>query len=114
MVGGARSDDPLVAQPVSDAPLRDRMRVGKAWWAQDDRFARLAELWEGSDMSAREIGAMLGTTKNAVIGMAHRKGLTPRGASSLGAECAAGAVCLRAGRPERLSLADRAPGRRGF
>ena len=45
-------------------------------------------LWESSDHTASEIGVILGTTKNAVIGMAHRKEMTPRRLSTPAAAAA--------------------------
>ena len=39
---------------------------------------RMRELWEFSPMSAKEIGARFRTTKNSVIGQAHRGGWEPR------------------------------------
>lgn len=43
----------------------------------DERIARLTELWS-QDLSTAEIGKILGITKNAVVGKAHRLGLPKR------------------------------------
>ena len=48
-----------------------------AWWIPE-RTKRLRELWETTDVSATNIGLELGTTKNAIIGKAHRLGLRLR------------------------------------
>lgn len=44
----------------------------------DANIARLKELWADKDNAARYIGEVLGFTKNAVIGKAHRLGLEER------------------------------------
>lgn len=45
-----------------------------------DRDARLRELWESKQYNARTIASMIseGLTKNAVIGRAHRLGLSKK------------------------------------
>ena len=42
-----------------------------------ERIATLTKLW-GGGLSTREIGLRLGVTKNAVVGKAHRLGLSKR------------------------------------
>lgn len=44
----------------------------------DEQKNTLRQQWEGSNLSAREIGRLLGKTKNAVIGQVHRLGLSER------------------------------------
>jgi GcrA cell cycle regulator len=43
----------------------------------DDRVERLVELWNAGEMTASEIGAELGVSRNAVLGKVHRAGLGP-------------------------------------
>lgn len=58
----------------------DQVRSGPrkpSWWDQDNRVASLTMLWnEGK--SARQIAAVMGCTRNVVIGKAHRLGLKAR------------------------------------
>lgn len=54
-----------------------------AW--TDEQKDELKKLWsdKDNDMTAAEMGAQIGQTKNAVIGMAHRMGLPQRGTIKL-------------------------------
>jgi hypothetical protein len=53
-------------------------------WTQEQKD-QLRKLWsdKDNDMTAAEMGAKIGQTKNAVIGMAHRMGLPQRGTIKL-------------------------------
>jgi hypothetical protein len=45
----------------------------------DEIRARIRDLWEGSpELSATDIGERVGMTKNAILGLAHRGGWSPR------------------------------------
>jgi GcrA cell cycle regulator len=52
-------------------------RSGYTDWGADDRRCRLTALWSDG-LPTREIARLLGVTKNAVIGQAHRLKLPPR------------------------------------
>lgn len=65
-----------------------------SWWTEERR-AELRALWAQQDpgLSAAEIAARMGTTKNAVVGQAHRLGLPGRESPIRRVE---GAAALRA------------------
>jgi GcrA cell cycle regulator len=72
------------------AEIGDRVRAGEMelppmfrpaepelFWTPE-RLATLRDLWADHSLSAVKVGAILGCTKNAVIGKAHRLDLPPR------------------------------------
>jgi GcrA cell cycle regulator len=69
--------NPPALRPPRARPRRiQRTRVG-LWSPGTERHARLVALW-AEGVSSAEIGRRLGTTKNAVVGAAHRLGLAGR------------------------------------
>ena len=77
------------------------LNFARGQWKTKRALARLVELWNAG-VKAEEIGKELGTTKNAIIGEAHRMGLPKRQSSK------------RAPRPPRKTSqkGDAAAGRR--
>lgn len=51
------------------------MSVGNSKWTPEQR-ERIAQMWNGGEYTSSQIANEFGTTRNAIIGLAHRMGLS--------------------------------------
>lgn len=61
-------------------PSERTQQEGKDFWAEGDgwRIQKLRELWPDLSISAKEIGLVIGCSKNSALSKGHRIGLGPR------------------------------------